>query len=83
MMSAILRCPIECLVLKNFNCLESIVTNCEVKHLPRSLVEKNDVSSKFIYKVGRLIQETQVQFIYRPSYGNDLPNTLYSIKILS
>ena len=49
--------PTERIFLKNFDFSESDITDSELRHLLRILVEKNDAFSKFTYDVGKITQE--------------------------
>ena len=53
--------PIEQKFLKNFDFSESDITDSELQHLLRVLIENNDVFSKFTYDVGKITQEFHVK----------------------
>ena len=53
--------PTERLFLKKFVFSESGITDSELRHLMRILVENNDVFSKFTYEVGKITQEFHVK----------------------
>ena len=53
--------PTEQMFLKNFDFSESDITDSELQHLLRVLIENNDVFSKFTYDVGKITQEFHVK----------------------
>ena len=53
--------PTERIFLKNFNFSESGITNSELQHLLRVLVENNEVFAKFTYDVRKITQEFRVK----------------------
>ena len=53
--------PTEQTFLKNFDFSESDITDSELQHLLRVLIENNDVFSKFTYDVGKITQEFHVK----------------------
>ena len=53
--------PTEQTFLKNFDFSESDITDSELQHLLRVLIENNDVFSKFTYDVGKITQECHVK----------------------
>ena len=54
--------PTEQTFLKNFDFSESDITDSELLHLLRVLIENNDVFSKFTYDVGKITHEFHVKF---------------------
>ena len=53
--------PTEQTFLKNFDFSESDITDSELQHLLRVLIENNDVFSNFTYDVRRITQEFHVK----------------------
>ena len=53
--------PTERIFFKNFNFSEPDVFDSDLRHLLRSLVENNDLFSKFAYDVGKTKQEFHVK----------------------
>ena len=53
--------PAEQTFLKNFDFSESDITDSELQHLLRVLIENNDVFSKFTYAVGKITQDFLVK----------------------
>ena len=53
--------PTEQTFLKNFDFSECDITDSELQHLLRVLIENNDVFSKFTYDVGKITQEFHVK----------------------
>ena len=53
--------PTEQTFLKNFHFFESGITDSELQHLFRVLIENNDVFSKFTYDVGKITREIHVK----------------------
>ena len=53
--------PTEQTFLKNFDFSVSDITDSELQHLLRVLIENNDVFSKFTYDVGKITQEFHVK----------------------
>ena len=53
--------PTEQTFLKNFHFSESDITDSELQHLLRVLIENNDVFSKFTSDVGKITQEFLVK----------------------
>ena len=53
--------PTERLFLENFNFFESDITNSELQRLLTTLVENNDVFSKFICDIGKTTQKFHVK----------------------
>ena len=53
--------PTEQTFLKSFDFFESDITNSELQHLFRVLIQNNDVFSKFIYDVGKITQQFHVR----------------------
>ena len=53
--------PTEQTFVKNFDFSESDITDSELQHLLRVLIENNDVFCKFTYDVGKITQEFHVK----------------------
>ena len=47
--------------MKNFDVSESDITDSDLRHLLNTLIENNDVFSKFTYDVGNITQEFHVK----------------------
>ena len=54
--------PSEQTFLESFDFSESDITDSELQHLLRVLIENNDVFSKFTYDVGKISREFHVKF---------------------
>ena len=69
--------PTEQTFLKNFSFSEPDITDSELQHLLRVLIENINVFSKFTYDVGKITQEFHVVVKKMPNYGsNDIPRFL-------
>ena len=53
--------PTEQTFLKNFDFSDSDITDSELQHLLRVLIENNDVFSKFTSDVGKIFQELHIK----------------------
>ena len=69
--------PIEQTFLKNFDFFKSDITDSELQHILRVLIENNVVFSKFTYDVGKHTQEFHANSKKMLNYGSsELPKYL-------